>query len=106
MSKDYKDFETLSDNEQHFIESILAFFAASDFIVNINITDRFIHDVKVNEAIVTYQFQTAMENIHSETYGELIEIYIKDPDKKSKMLNAVETIPCIKKKKRLGVQVD
>lgn len=99
MSKDYKDFETLTGNEQHFIESILAFFAASDFIVNINITDRFINDVKVNEAIVTYQFQTVMENIHSETYGELIEIYIKDPAKKSKMLNAVETIPCIKKKK-------
>lgn len=99
MSKDYKDFNTLTKNEQHFIESILAFFAASDFIVNINLTDRFSNDVKINEAIVTYQFQTAMENIHSETYGELIETYIKDPVKKSNMLNAVETIPCIKKKK-------
>lgn len=99
MSKDYKDFNTLTKNEQHFIESILAFFAASDFIVNINLTDRFSNDVKINEAIVTYQFQTAMENIHSETYGELIETYIKDPVKKSNILKAVETIPCIKKKK-------
>lgn len=99
MSKDYSDFKKLSKNEQHFIESILAFFAASDFIVNENITNRFINEVKINEAIMTYYWQTAMENIHTETYGQLIETYIKDQEKKKIILKAVETIPCIKKKK-------
>ena len=99
MSKDYSDFQKLSKSEQHFIESILAFFAASDFIVNENIAERFSKDVKIPEAVMTYNWQTSMEDIHTQTYGQLIETYIKDPVKKKTILNAVETIPCIKKKK-------
>lgn len=99
FSKDSKDFESLTENEKFFIESIIAFFASSDFIVNINIGERFIKDVKINEAICVYDFQKLIENIHSEVYGILIETYVKDPKKKNKILQAVETIPCIKKKK-------
>ena len=98
LSKDYKDFETLEDNEKYFIENILAFFAASDGIVNENLLERFTNDVKYLEAKCFYGFQIAMENIHSETYSLLIDTYIKDEMKKNKLLNAIEHVDSIKKK--------
>ncbi len=98
LSQDLKDWENLSDNERHFISHILAFFAASDGIVNENLAINFLSEVQYAEAKCFYGFQIAMENIHSETYSLLIDTYIKDPTEKDKMLRAIETIPCIQKK--------
>ena len=98
LSKDLNDFQKLNNNEQHFIESVLAFFAASDGIVNENLVERFCNEVKVLEAKFFYGFQIAMENIHSETYSLLIDTYIKDINKKNKLFNGLDTIPSIKKK--------
>lgn len=98
LSQDVKDWENLSDNERHFISHVLAFFAASDGIVNENLAVNFLSEVQYAEAKCFYGFQIAMENIHSETYSLLIDTYIKQPAEKDKMLRAIETIPCIQKK--------
>ena len=98
LSKDLVDWEKLNDREQHFIKHILAFFAASDGIVNENLVERFCQEVKILEAKFFYGFQIAMENIHSETYSLLIDTYIKDVSEKTKLLNAIDHIPSIKKK--------
>lgn len=98
LSKDLKDFNGLNDNERYFIENILAFFAASDGIVNENLVERFCKDVQLLEAKFFYGFQIAMENIHSETYSLLIDTYVKDIVKKNKLFNAIETIPSVQKK--------
>jgi len=98
LSKDLKDFKKLNQNEQFFIENVLAFFAASDGIVNENLVERFCNEVKILEAKFFYGFQIAMENIHSETYSLLIDTYVKDIDKKNHLFNAIETIPSVKKK--------
>ena len=85
LSKDLKDFnDKLNDNEKYFVENVLAFFAASDGIVNENLVERFCNEVKVLEAKFFYGFQIAMENIHSETYSLLIDTYVKDINKKKK----------------------
>ena len=104
LSKDMKDFMSLSDGERFFIENVLAFFAASDGIVNENLVERFCKDVKVLEAKFFYGFQIAMENIHSETYSLLIDTYVKDLAKKSKLLNAIDTIPSIQKKAKWALK--
>ena len=88
----------LNDDERHYIKHILAFFSASDGIVNENLCLRFYNDVQLPEARSFYGFQIAMENIHAETYGLLIDTYIKDTKEKDYLFKAVETIPCIKKK--------
>jgi len=98
LSRDLADWNKLTEDERFYIENILAFFAASDGIVNENLVERFCQEVKVLEAKFFYVFQMAMENIHSETYSLLIDTYIKDSQKKTKLLNAIETIPSIKKK--------
>ena len=98
LSKDMNDWEKLSDNERHFIKHILAFFAASDGIVNENLGIRFMNEVQAPEAKSFYGFQIAMENIHSEMYSLLIDTYIKDAQEKHHLLNAVNTIPCIQRK--------
>ena len=98
FSKDSDDFEKLNDNEQYFIKTILSFFAASDTIVNINLGERFIQEVQIREAIVAYDFQKMMENIHAEVYSLQIDNIIKDKDEKEKALNAITNYPCIKKK--------
>jgi len=98
LSKDLSDWNKLNEKEQFFIKNILAFFAASDGIVNENLVERFCQEVKILEAKFFYGFQIAMENIHSETYSLLIDTYIKDPVEKAKSLNAIEYIPSIKKK--------
>ena len=98
LTKDLKDYIELSDDEKHFLNSILAFFAASDGIVNENLVERFCNEVQLLEAKFFYGFQIAIENIHSETYSLLIDTYIKDLTLKTKLLNAVETIPSVKKK--------
>jgi len=98
LSKDLTYWEALSDDERFFISMILAFFAASDGIVLENLAQRFMNDVQVSEARAFYGFQIAMENIHSHTYSNLIETYIKDKDEKHKLFNAIDNFPCIKKK--------
>lgn len=98
LSKDIDDFNKLTENEKTFIKHILAFFSSSDTIVNINLGERFLNDVQVLEAKFFYAFQMAIENIHSETYSLLIDTYFKDPVEKSQAFNAVNHMPCIKKK--------
>ncbi|KAF8665694.1 hypothetical protein AX16_000147 [Volvariella volvacea WC 439] len=99
LSKDLHDWTyRLNDNERHFISHVLAFFAASDGIVNENLVERFSNEVQVAEARCFYGFQIMMENIHSETYSLLIDTYIKDPAQREYLFDAVETIPCIKRK--------
>ena len=98
LSKDLSHWDGLNKDEQHFISMILAFFAASDGIVLENLAQRFMSDVQVSEARAFYGFQIAMENIHSNTYSNLIETYIKDKEEKNKLFNAISNYPCIKKK--------
>jgi len=99
LSKDLHDWSNrLNDNERHFISHVLAFFAASDGIVNENLVERFSNEVQAAEARCFYGFQIMMENIHSETYSLLIDTYIKDPAEREYLFDAVETIPCIKRK--------
>ncbi|MGB0452773.1 MAG: ribonucleotide-diphosphate reductase subunit beta [Bacteriovoracaceae bacterium] len=98
LMPDLADWEKLNDNERHFISHVLAFFAASDGIVNENLALRFYNDVQVPEARCFYGFQIAMENIHSETYSLLIDTYIKDPVEKQKHFNAIDELPCVSKK--------
>ena len=98
LTKDIKDYKTLSDNEKYFINNVLAFFAASDGIVNENLVEKFCQEVKVLEAKFFYGFQIAMENIHSETYSLLLDTFIKDPKEKHHLFNAMETVPSVKKK--------
>lgn len=98
LSKDLQHWEALKKEEKHFISHVLAFFAASDGIVNENLVERFSKEVQVTEARCFYGFQIAMENIHSEMYSLLIDTYIKDPKEREFLFNAIETMPCVKKK--------
>ncbi|EEH10029.1 ribonucleoside-diphosphate reductase subunit small [Histoplasma capsulatum var. duboisii H88] len=99
LSKDLHDWNNrLNDDERYFISHVLAFFAASDGIVNENLVERFSGEVQVPEARCFYGFQIMMENIHSETYSLLIDTYIKEPKQRTYLFDAIETIPCIRKK--------
>jgi len=98
LSKDLTDWEKLNDSERHFISHVLAFFAASDGIVNENLVQNFSNEVQLNEAKAFYGFQIMIENVHSETYSLLIDTYIKDPEEKNKLFNAIDTIPVVQKK--------
>ena len=98
LSGDTKDWEKLNDGERHFISHVLAFFAASDGIVNENLAVNFMSEVQLPEARCFYGFQIMMENIHSETYAQLIDTYIKDPQEKYHLFHAIETVPAVMKK--------
>ena len=98
LSKDYIDWEKLTENEQYFIKMVLAFFAASDGIVLENLGMRFMSEVQLPEARAFYGFQIMMENVHSEMYSLLIDSYIKNSDEKNQCFHALENFPCIKKK--------
>jgi len=98
LSKDYNDFKKLDKNTQYFIKYILAFFATSDGSVFLNLMENFTKEVKIMEAQICYQFQGMMEAIHSEVYSLMIEELIKDENEKLNLFNAINTIPCIKKK--------
>jgi ribonucleoside-diphosphate reductase beta chain len=98
LSDDMKHWESLNQGEKHFISHILAFFAASDGIVNENLAVNFMSEVQLPEARCFYGFQIMMENIHSETYALLIDTYIKDPAEKDRLFHAIETVPCVGKK--------
>lgn len=98
LSSDMKDWESMNDGERHFISHVLAFFAASDGIVNENLAVNFMSEVQLPEARCFYGFQIMMENIHSETYALLIDTYIKNPEEKHKLFHAIDTVPAVKKK--------
>lgn len=99
LTKDIGDWNNrMNDDERYFISHVLAFFAASDGIVNENLVQRFSNEVQIPEARCFYGFQIMMENIHSETYSLLIDTYIKDQKQRTYLFDAVDTIPCIKKK--------
>lgn len=99
LSADLTDWdEKLNDNERYFIKNVLAFFAASDGIVNENLVVNFMQDVTIPESRCFYGFQIAIENIHAETYSLLIDTYIKDPVEKNHLFNALETVPAVARK--------
>jgi ribonucleoside-diphosphate reductase beta chain len=99
LSQDLNDWNNkLSDDERYFVKHILAFFAASDGIVNENLAENFVNEVQYAEAKFFYGFQIMMENIHSETYSLLIDTYVKDEAEKDQLFNALEVFPAIKKK--------
>lgn len=98
LAHDQKDWERLQPNERHFISNVLAFFAASDGIVNENLAQNFASEVQIPEARCFYGFQIAMENVHSEVYSLLIDTFVKDTVQKEHLLNAIETVPCVGKK--------
>jgi ribonucleoside-diphosphate reductase beta chain len=98
LSGDLQHWAALNDGERHFISHILAFFAASDGIVNENLAVNFMSEVQLPEARCFYGFQIMMENIHSETYALLIDTYVKDPQEKTHLFHAIDTVPAVKKK--------
>ena len=99
LNPDLQDWENkLNDDEKHFINHVLAFFAASDGIVNENLAINFMNNVQYPEARCFYGFQIMMENIHSETYSLLIDSYIKDPKEKDRLFHSIDTLPCVGKK--------
>ncbi len=98
LSHDQTDWNRMNDGERHFISHVLAFFAASDGIVNENLAVNFMKEVQLPEARCFYGFQIMIENIHSETYSLLIDTYIKDPAEKYRLFHAIDTVPCVKKK--------
>jgi ribonucleoside-diphosphate reductase beta chain len=98
LESDRTDWNKLNDKEQYFIKNILAFFAASDGIVNENLCSRFANEIQLYEARSFYHLQMTMEDIHSETYALLIDTYIKDTQEKERLFNAISTIPCVKEK--------
>ncbi len=99
LHQDVTDWENkLTDDERYFVKHILAFFAASDGIVNENLAENFVNEVQYTEAKFFYGFQIMMENIHSETYSLLIDTYVKDPKERDKLFNAIENFDAIKKK--------
>ena len=93
LSDDLNDYNNLTDGERHFVNNVLAFFAASDGIVNENLAENFIREVQYPEAKCFYGFQVMMENVHSETYSLLIDTYVKDSEEQMKYFTAIETIP-------------
>lgn len=105
LHQDITDWETkLTDDEKHFIKHVLAFFAASDGIVNENLAENMVNEVQYTEAKFFYGFQIMMENIHSETYSLLIDTYIKDNKEKDYLFNAIDNMPCVRKKADWALQ--
>ena len=105
LASDLVDWnEKLTSDEKHFIKHVLAFFAASDGIVNENLAVHFLNEVQYPEARCFYGFQVMMENIHSETYSLLIDTYIKDPVEKDKLFHAIDTVPCVGKKAEWAIR--
>ena len=98
LGADLKDWEKLSRDEQHFIKTVLAFFAASDGIVMENIDLNFSKDTQIPEARSFYAYQSFNESIHSETYSLMIDKLVKDPEEKQTLFKAIETVPAVKRK--------
>ena len=104
LANDYKDWESLTISEQHFIKHVLAFFAASDGIVLENIVGRFINETSIPEVRAFYSFQCMIENVHSEVYSLLIDTLIRNPQEKSDTFRAIETMPCVRSKADFAIK--
>jgi ribonucleoside-diphosphate reductase subunit M2 len=104
LASDLKDWDQLNDGERHFVSHVLAFFAASDGIVNENLAQNFATEIQSPEARCFYGFQIAVENIHSETYSLLIDTYIRQPQEKMRLLQAIDTVPCVRRKAQWALQ--
>merc|ERR1712160_17607 len=104
LAHDAPDWEKLTADEKFFVSHVLAFFAASDGIVNENLCERFASEVQIPEARCFYGFQIAMENIHAETYSLLIDTYIKDPAEKDTVFDAIHTMPPVRQKAEWAIQ--
>ncbi len=105
LEQDISDWQhKLNDDERHFIKHVLAFFAASDGIVNENLCINMYEEIQIPEARSFYSAQIQIEDIHSETYSLLIDTYIKDPKEKASLLNAIETLPCVEKKAKWAMK--
>ena len=102
LASDKTDWDKLNDNEKFFIKNILAFFAASDGIVNENLCARFANEIQAFEARTFYHYQMFVEDIHSETYALLIDTYVQDSEEKKHLFNAIKTIPCVQQKAEWG----
>ena len=98
LSRDLNDWAKLNKSEKHFISHVLAFFSASDGIVNENLAERFIREIQVTEARCFYGFQIAIENVHSEMYSLLIDTYISEPEERDHLFQAIQTVPCVAQK--------
>lgn len=97
FSKDYDDLITLSPDEQHFVEMVLAFFASSDGIVNFNLRERFLQEIQIVEAQLAYGFQLSIEGVHGEIYSDMLINIVKDPVRREELFNSITTVPSIKK---------
>jgi ribonucleotide reductase beta subunit family protein with ferritin-like domain len=104
LSQDINEWKKLTDNERHFVKHVLAFFAASDGIINENLAQRFMGEIQLPEARAFYGFQIAIENIHSEMYSTLIETYINDAKEKTRLFNAIDTVPAVQKKANWAIK--
>lgn len=104
LAGDLRDWDKLSEDEQYFLSHVLAFFAASDGIVNENLVINMMSQVQLAEARCFYMFQAMMENIHSEMYGRLIDTYIRDPEEKTRLFNAIQTVPGVKRKAEWAIK--
>jgi len=98
LQDDLKHWNTLTDDEKHFVTHVLAFFSSSDGIVMENLAARFLTDVDVPEARAFYSFQMFIETVHSEVYAQLLDTFVKDEDERARLFGAIETIPCIRAK--------
>lgn len=96
LSKDYEDFLELNEDERHFIKRVLAFFAASDGIVNFNLSKRFLQEIKIMEGITCYTFQMMMEGIHGEMYSLMLDNLVKDTTEKEHLFNSIKTVESVK----------
>lgn len=104
VAADHTDFEKLAPQEQHFVKHVLAFFAASDGIVNENLCENMARTVQWPEARYFYNFQATMENIHAETYQLLLESIVRDSEEREHLLNAIDTVPCVQRKARWALK--
>ncbi len=104
FSRDYDDFEKLNSDEKHVIKMILAFFAGSDGLVNLNLRKRFLNDIKIMEAQITYSYQMMMEGVHGEVYSLMLDNIIKDPIEKDKLFNAIKTVDSVREITEWGMK--
>jgi ribonucleotide reductase beta subunit family protein with ferritin-like domain len=104
FTRDAADWESLTDQERFFIKNILAFFAGSDGIVMENLAQRFMSEIQLPEALAFYSYQMFIESVHSETYSLLIDTYVKDPNEKTRLFEAINTIPCVGEKAQWAIK--
>lgn len=104
LAKDMSDWEQLNENEKKFIKNVIGFFAGSDGIVMENLAQRFLKEIEIPEIRNFYSYQIYNEAVHSLTYSLLIDTYVRDKEEKNKILNSIQTIPCVSQKAQWAQQ--